>query len=153
MVRFLRLESEEKISSEKPRRMDAPSFTNYLFSEGRSWFWIILGLALVASFVVFVIPEDSFPFSYIRYFFGSLLVLFLPGFTFLKSVFDQQDLGVIERFALSLGLSLAFVSFIGFLLNYTPWGIRIEPVTSCLLLLVLVFLFFGVIRDYNKMKF
>jgi uncharacterized membrane protein len=34
----------------------------------------------------------------------------------------------VERVALSFGLSLAIVPFLGLLLNFTPWGIRLWPV-------------------------
>jgi len=152
MERILGLEREGKISFEKPITMSISSFITYLFSGRSHWFWIIFGLAIVASFVVFVVPENSFPFMYIRYFFGSLLVLFLPGYTFLKGSFKLQDLGIIESFALSLVLSLAIVSLVGLLLNYTQWGIRVEPVTSCLFAFVFVFSFLGVVRDYGEQK-
>jgi uncharacterized membrane protein len=38
----------------------------------------------------------------------------------------------LERLALSIGLSLAIVPLIGLLLNYTPWGIRLTPITISL---------------------
>ena len=33
-----------------------------------------------------------------------------------------------ERAALSIGMSLALVPLVGLLLNYTPWGIKLEPI-------------------------
>ena len=33
----------------------------------------------------------------------------------------------LERLALSIGLSLAIVALIALVLNYTPWGIRLNP--------------------------
>ena len=38
----------------------------------------------------------------------------------------------LERLALSIGLSLAVVPLIGLVLNYTPWGIRLTPVSISL---------------------
>jgi len=40
----------------------------------------------------------------------------------------KEGMGGIERVALSFGLSIAVVSLIGLILNYTPWGIRLEPI-------------------------
>ena len=56
---------------------------------------------------------------YARYLLGSLFVLFLPGYTFIKALFPAKQLDSIERTALSIGMSLALVPMIGLLLNYT----------------------------------
>jgi len=40
----------------------------------------------------------------------------------------RAGMGGIERIALSLGLSIAVVSVTGLILNYTPWGIRLESI-------------------------
>ena len=39
---------------------------------------------------------------------------------------------LIERIALSFGLSIAVVPLIGLGLNYTPWGIRLDPIVISL---------------------
>jgi uncharacterized membrane protein len=44
----------------------------------------------------------------------------------------REDLESLERLALSIGLSLAIVPLIGLFLNYTPWGIRLAPITISL---------------------
>jgi len=102
--------------------------------------------------MVFVVPEDGFPFVYARYVFGSVFVLFLPGYSLIKALFGSKELDNIERLALSVGLSLALVPLVGLLLNYTPWGIRTTPVTLSLFGLTLVFAFAAVIRDYGTRK-
>ena len=152
MERILRLESEGKISFEKPLSTVASSFTEYFFSDWTRWFWVVFSLALVASVMVFVVPEDAFPFVYARYVFGSVLVLFLPGYSLIKALFGSKELDNIERVALSVDLSLALVPLAGLLLNYTPWGIRTTPVTFCLLGLTLVFASAAVVRDYGAHK-
>ena len=70
MERVLRLESEGKISFEKPLSAVASSLTEYFFSGWTRWFWVVIGLAVVASILVFLVPEDSFPLVYARYVFG-----------------------------------------------------------------------------------
>lgn len=56
-----------------------------------------------------------------------------------------SGIGGIERFALSVGLSIAIVPLIGFVLNYTPFGIRLEPIlislTAFTVVMVLITLF------------
>jgi len=152
MERVLRLEREGKISFEKQSVSVPFSLTEYFFSDWTRWFWVVFGLALVASILVFVVPEDSFPLVYARYLFSSVFVLFLPGYSLIKALFSSKELDNIERLALSVGLSLALVPLVGLLLNYTPWGIRTIPVTFSLLVLTLVFASAAVVRDYGHMR-
>jgi uncharacterized membrane protein len=57
------------------------------------------------------------------------LVLFLPGYVLVAALFPRDaEIGWIERFALSFGLSIAVVPLLGLLLNFTPWGIRFGPI-------------------------
>jgi hypothetical protein len=152
MERVLRLESQGKISFEKTPATVPSSLMEYFLSGWAVWFWVVFGLASAASVMVFVVPEDAFPLVYARYIFGSVFVLFLPGYSFIRALFGSKELDNIERFALSMGLSLALVPLAGLLLNYTPWGIRTTPVTFCLLALTLVFASAAVVRDYGSKK-
>ena len=69
----------------------------------------------------------------IRTVLGILLVLFLPGYSLIAALFPRKgDLDSIERVALSFGLSIAVTPLIGLALNYTPWGIRLDPILICL---------------------
>lgn len=65
---------------------------------------------------------------------GLLFVLFFPGYALIAALFPRKGaLDGIERVALSFGLSLAVVPLIGLALNFTPWGIRLEPILLSLL--------------------
>src|SRR5207247_623041 len=60
-----------------------------------------------------------------------LLVLFVPGYVLVAALFPKEgEIDWIERVALSLGLSIAVVPLLGFLLNFTPWGIRFAPIVA-----------------------
>ncbi|HMK54192.1 MAG TPA: DUF1616 domain-containing protein, partial [Methanobacteriaceae archaeon] len=64
---------------------------------------------------------------------GIFLVLFIPGYSLIAALFPKNDdLDGIERVALSFGLSIAVTPLIGLALNYTPWGIRLDPILICL---------------------
>jgi len=70
-----------------------------------------------------------FPSNILRIILGIPFVLFCPGYTLMAALFTKKEgMGGIERVALSFGLSIAVVSLIGLILNYTPWGIRLEPI-------------------------
>jgi len=60
-----------------------------------------------------------------------------------------KGLDNIERTALSTGMSLALVPITGLLLNYTPWGIRLTPVTISLLALTITFATAAIIREHQ----
>lgn len=60
-------------------------------------------------------------------------ILFLPGYCLIAVLFPRDsDIDLIERIALSFGLSIAVVPLIGLVLNFTPWGIRLEPIVVSL---------------------
>lgn len=150
--RVLRLESQGKILFEKPATIVPSSLTSFFLSSWATWFWVVFGLAVVTSAMVFVVPEGAFPLIYVRYVFGSVFVLFLPGYSLIRVLFGSKELGGLERLALSVGLSLVLVPLAGLLLNYTPWGIRTTPVTLSLLALTLAFACAAVARDYRIKK-
>jgi uncharacterized membrane protein len=67
------------------------------------------------------------------------VVLFIPGYCIVAALYPKDhDIELIERIALSFGLSIVVVPLIGYGLNFTPWGIRLEPVVIALCLFTLV---------------
>ncbi len=100
---------------------------SYFFNLESIWFWAVTGLVATTMLVVFTVNTSSL--LYVRYVLGGVFVLFLPGFMLISALYPRSgELDELERAALSIGLSLAIVPLIGLLLNYTPWGIRLEPI-------------------------
>ena len=61
------------------------------------------------------------------------IVLFIPGYCLIAALFPKDgNIDLIERIALSIGLSIAVVPLIGLGLNFTPWGIRLETIVISL---------------------
>jgi uncharacterized membrane protein len=91
---------------------------------------------------------------YLRYVFGSALVLFLPGFALIEALYPKRELDELTRLALSIGLSLALVPLVGLVLNYTPWGIRLLPVSISIAGLTAVLLCVALKRrhDYYRLS-
>jgi uncharacterized membrane protein len=137
--------------------MQPQNVRKYLSSDRAFWFWATILLAVATTATVFAVPEDSYPLVYLRYLLGVVFVLFLPGYTFIKALFPTQvpvktsseSIDAIERVALSLGMSLALVPIVGLLLNYTPWGVRLTPITLSLLALTVAFALAALLRDYQ----
>lgn len=85
--------------------------------------------------------------SALRVVFALPTILFLPGYVLIAALFPRkEDLDAIERVALSFGLSIAVVPLIGLALNYTPWGIRLEPVLAALVFFIIVLAVISAIR-------
>ncbi len=69
---------------------------------------------------------------------GLIFILFLPGYALIAALFPSgESIDWIERLALSFGLSIAVTPLIGLMLNYTPWGIRLEPVVASITVFIL----------------
>ena len=70
---------------------------------------------------------------------GLVFVLFLPGYVLVAALYPRKDdLDLVERVALSLGLSIAVVPLIGLGLNYSPWGIRLNPILAFVTLFIVL---------------
>ena len=79
--------------------------------------------------LVLIIAIIFFPSNVLRIILGLPFLIFLPGYTFMAALFPRRaGLDAIERIALSCVTSIAIVPLIGLIINYTPWGIRLEPV-------------------------
>ncbi|MGA2913725.1 MAG: DUF1616 domain-containing protein [Methanoregula sp.] len=67
------------------------------------------------------------------------VILVIPGYCLLTALFPKNsDIDLIMRMVLSIGLSIAIVPLIGLGLNFTPWGIRLDPIVISLTLFTLV---------------
>jgi len=147
--RILDLQEKERIHLKPHQTLTPQILTTYLRSSQAYWYWTTIILASTTTLLVFIIPENAFPLVYARHILGSIFVLWLPGYTFIKALFPEKELDNIERVALSIGMSLALVPLTGLLLNYTPWGIRLTPITISLLILTLTFATAAIIREHQ----
>ena len=158
IIKFiLQLHSEGKITLKKPSKSTPQSLISYLKTEQARWYRITIILTAATTLMVFTIPENAFPLVYIRYALGTIFVLWLPGYSFVKALFpteatnkkSSKNLDSIERIALSIGLSLALVPIVGLMLNYTPWGIRLTPIILSLFALTTIFATVSIIREHQ----
>lgn len=107
------------------------SVLDYLLAPTVSgWFWLVFWLTCISTFAIYVVP-NILPLNILRWVFGSLLIC-LPGYATIKLLFPYSELQLYERLALSIALSLVVIPILGFILNFTPWGIRFLPVLESL---------------------
>ena len=131
---------------------------SYLSSSRAFWYWatMAVGLATVAS--VFAIPENDYPSVLVRYLLGSVFIMFLPGYSVLRSLFPERmrvsgqgrEVENAERIVLAIVMSMALVPMVGLLLNYTPFGLSTSSITMSLLSLTLTFATAGAILEQRR---
>ena len=157
---IMQLQNDGKLKLTSPPQHTPTNLKTNLKTHEAAWYWTTLIVTFSTVAAVFTIPENLQPFVIIRYVLGTVFILWLPGYTFIKALFPTQvpvktsseNLDSIERVALSIGLSLALVPIVGLLLNYTPWGIRLEPVTLSLTALTLTFATAALLRENETRK-
>ena len=91
-------------------------------------------IVLILVITILLLPTNP-----IRIILGIPFLLFLPGYAMVAALFPRkQGLDGIQRAGLSLGMSVAIVPLIGLILNYTPWGITVEPVLGSIAAFILI---------------
>lgn len=99
--------------------------------------WIIMTFILIIA-----IPENI----YIRTILAIPMILFFPGYILAAALFPRNDdVGIVERIALSLGLSIVVVPILGLLLNFS-FGIKLIPILIILCLYMAVLIFITIYR-------
>jgi len=137
---------EVKLAEKSPYR----SLSSYALSPASLWYWAAVGATLLSLGLIFVTSGLAL---YLRYVFGGLLVLFLPGYSLIELLYSKKkELDDLTRVALSIGLSLALVPLTGLVLNYTPFGIRLIPVALSLALLTIILLTGALRRKHSYYK-
>lgn len=157
--RIIQLQTQGKILLRAPSKPPPRKLSLYLRTKESYWYWASVILATATMLAVFTIPEGTYPFVYIRYTLVAIFVSWCPGYSFTRALFPKsskkngpRSLSVAERYSLSLGLSLVLVAIVGMLLNYTPWGIHLAPISLCLFSITAVFATAAAIREYQSNK-
>lgn len=119
----------------------------YLWSTLALDLWLTLVLLGLGLATTFLIPVEMFPFVILRWIFGGLLLVLVPGFAFIRALFPfERYIDRWERLALSCGLSIALAVLVAFGLNFTPWGITLVPTATILAAITLVCILIATIR-------
>ena len=85
--------------------------------------------------------------SFLRIILALPLILFIPGYVLLAALFpDSTDIDAIERIVLSIGTSIVVTPLIGLCLNFTSWGIRLDPFILSLTAVIVVLVIIAGIR-------
>ncbi|MBC8223525.1 DUF1616 domain-containing protein [Candidatus Bathyarchaeota archaeon] len=114
--------------------------------------WTVVAFFSLTLATNFILPQGP-PFIYLRYTTGVLSVVLLPGATLVDFLYPHgDDLEPIQRLIYSIGLSLALTTLIGFILNYTPEGIRASTAILSLALITTGITLLTIRRNYRAGK-
>lgn len=108
---------------------------NYM-KYGKYTLFILLCISVILSFFI---GWNAF-----RIVFGSLYVLFLPGFTMSFIFFEKGNIDLLERIALSFALSISVVPLVVFYLNLI--GMKINALNVSLIILGIILISLVIIR-------
>jgi uncharacterized membrane protein len=96
---------------------------------------LVVILAILILIFALTLPDGNI----LRIIFGLPFLLFLPGYSLVSALWvKKKELDGLERTALSLGLSIALVAFVGLGLNYTPMGITLNSILYSHFFLIIV---------------
>ncbi len=125
------------------------SFMEYIIRLDYSlWLWITIAFSSITMLLILFSWIHPL-LTILRYVMGSIFILYLPGYVVIEALYpSEHDLRPLERLALSIGISLAVVPLLGLLLNYTPWGIRLVPVSITLFIFIAMIAIVAAHRKY-----
>ncbi len=114
------------------------------------WFEIIVAFTILTLLVTYLIPGDSF-FAFLRYVFGFVFVVFLPGYCLVNILFmGKNRIDLVEQTVLSVALSFGLVGLAGLFLGLSPIGINFTSITVSLSVVVLVFATIAFVRKLRE---
>ena len=126
--------------------------SDYIRKNG-VWYLVTVTLATISSLSVMLFTNQFSTTVFIRYILGSILVLFLPGYSFMRNLFVGSSIGMMKGLLLSVGISLMITSVIGLALNYITGGISMMSLVILLFLVVLISSTIGFVRERaNSLK-
>ena len=114
------------------------------------WLEIIVAFTVLTLAVTYVIPGDSL-FAVLRYVFGFVFVVFLPGYCLVKVLFiGKNSIDPVEQAVLSVALSFGLDGLAGLFLGLSPIGINFTSITVSLSAMVLVFAAVAFVRKLRQ---
>jgi hypothetical protein len=142
------LEKEKKIVLAHPQVHY--SFFGYLTKSYASLpFWLAIAIVAMTLVVAYIPYQNVEQWSAFRGVVGGAFMLFIPGYALTKLIFPRRQLKYTELIAFSIGLSLAFSSLVGLILNHISWKLSLDLTVMTLSLLTLLLLVLSEFRKFT----
>ncbi len=123
----------------------ARDFVDYLRTSIAKKYMIIITISIIGLLFI-----NLNVFYVLRAMFGILLLFYLPGYSLLESLHISVSSGL-EKIILSISLSITLLLFIGLLLNYSPWGLNILPLTATITAIIILLVIAALFRNYKRL--
>ena len=97
----------------------------------------------------FIIFDIYYP---VRIILSIPIIIFIPGYLLVYVLFPEKtekSLDVVERIALGFGISIAIVPLFGIVLNYSQWGLALQPLILTLETFIFIMGVIAIIRWYR----
>ena len=113
---------------------DKEEYAKMHYPKSKIMKWTVLGVILALVIIAIILPlfTSLTIISSFRIVFGSIFVLFLPGFIISFIFFPANKIEAVERLALSFALSIAIVPLVIFYLNLL--GVKINLISSSIII-------------------
>jgi hypothetical protein len=142
------LEKEKKIVLAHPQVHY--SFFGYLTKSYASLpFWLAIAIVAMTLVVAYIPYQNVEQWSAFRGVVGGAFMLFIPGYALTKLIFPRRQVKYTELIAFSIGLSLAFSSLVGLILNHISWKLSLDLTVMTLSLLTLLLLVLSEFRKFT----
>lgn len=156
---ILKLQAEGALKLDN-QFLSSLSIGTYLRTNEAIWYWLTIATVVITASLVFAVSENVYPWIYARNIFGVIFVLFLPGYTFIRALFQgkilnktaKSNLETIERIALSVGMSFGLVSVVGLILYYSPFDLNLTTMVFSLLGFTLAFSTVAVFMEFQAAR-
>jgi hypothetical protein len=152
------IETINEMVKDKSLILDEPqypihSFLDYLFTINiSSWFWVTITIIALTALLA-TSGSDILPVDLLRWCFGSLFLLFLPGYSCLQLLLPKDsEINRSQRLVFSIPTSLSIVILVGFSLNYSPLGIRLDSLLVSISAITLLLTIPAAFRAYLRIK-
>lgn len=110
--------------------------------------YITVFVSIITLGIILFPIENSF-YNILRIIFGSIFILFLPGYFITLSFFKTQEIDQLERFALSFAFSISVIPLLTFYLNLI--GVKISDLNVFFIALwVIVFNLIYIFVQWKK---
>jgi len=119
----------------------------YSMAEGRLKYNIdLIAVVILTGLCILFVLVEPFNATPLRIPFSLIILLFLPGYALIAAMFPKMgEISGIERFTLSIGLSIAITVFDGFAISMTPYLFRPVPLILTLSAITLFLLLLTVV--------
>lgn len=134
----------------EPPKYPIRSFLDYLFTLNvSSWFWFTIAITGLTAMLA-LLPSGFLPLDVLRWGFGSVFLVFLPGYSCLQLLFPRPlELRRSQRYLFSVPISLAMLILIGLVLNYSDIGIRLDSLLESIGSIIVVLASSAAFRLYS----